>query len=131
MTTPFLAPELVDIAERLPSRLKADGHIAKPVLKLLAARYFPKEWIYRPNQGFPTPTLRWIDGPLGRWKRELLDDWTARSNVFGVGTCSDPDAASHYEAVWTAMTLEMFCRQFLDGEGGPPIGGMDPNLKAS
>ena len=54
VTSPFLAPEIVDIAERLPSRLKADGHIAKPVLKTLAARFFPKEWIYREHQGFPT-----------------------------------------------------------------------------
>ena len=29
------------------------------------------------------------------------------------------DADRNYEAIWTAITLEMFCRQFIDGDGSP------------
>jgi len=119
VTTPFLGPEIVEIAERLPSKLKADGRIAKPVLKSLAARYFPREWIYRPNQGFPTPTIRWLKGPLRGWKRVLFDDRMAVRDFLDAAKYGEPDVDRHYEAIWTAMTLELFCRQFVDGEGGP------------
>ena len=119
VTSPFLAPEIVDVAEKLPSRLKADGRIAKPVLKTLAARFFPKEWIYRQHQGFPTPTSRWLEGPLSSWRHALSDERMASRGVMNVAAIRAGDADRNYEAIWTAMTLELFCRQFIDGEGGP------------
>ena len=85
VTSPFLAPEIVDVAETLPSRLKADGRIAKPVLKTLATRFFPKEWIYREHQGFPTPTSRWLQGPLSSWRHALSDERMASRGVMNVG----------------------------------------------
>jgi asparagine synthase (glutamine-hydrolysing) len=119
VTTPFLAPEIVDVAGKLPSELKSDGRIAKPVLKALASRLFPKEWIYRKNQGFPTPTSRWLQGPLSSWSHALLDGRMASRVLLSVETSQAGDASRNCEAIWTAMTLEMFCRQFIDGEGSP------------
>ncbi len=118
VTMPFLSPELVDVAGELPSRFKADGRSAKPVLKRLAARFYPEEWIYRPHQGFPTPTSHWLEGALESWRRALSDDRTESRGVVNVAAIQ-ADAHRNYEAIWTAMTLEMFCRQFVDGDGGP------------
>lgn len=118
VTTPFLAPEIVDVAEKLPSNLKADGRVAKPVLKRLAARFFPEEWIYRQHQGFPTPTSEWLRGPLKSWIRALSDERTKARGLANIAAIR-ADTDRNYEAVWTAMTLEMFCRQFIDGDGGP------------
>jgi asparagine synthase (glutamine-hydrolysing) len=117
VTMPFLLPDLVEVAAKLPSILKSDGSIAKPVLKAVATRYFPKEWIYRKNQGFPTPTARWLEGPLGPWRRALFDRRMAGRAFASVAAIRDWDHCRDHEAVWTAMTLELFCRQFLDGEG--------------
>jgi asparagine synthase (glutamine-hydrolysing) len=119
VVTPFLAPEVVGIAERLPSGLKTDGVESKPVLKTLAARYFPREWIYRPHQGFPTPTLRWLQGPLERWRREMFDRRTETRGDGVLSTLRGRPVDVDFEAVWTAMTLESFSRQFIDGDGGP------------
>jgi asparagine synthase (glutamine-hydrolysing) len=119
VTSPFLAPEIVDIAVKLPSKMKADGRVSKPVLKALAARYFPKEWIYRPNQGFPTPTSHWLRGPLDSWRRALSGERTEIRGVVNTSAIRAGDVDSNYEAIWTAMTLEMFCRQYIDGEGDP------------
>ncbi len=123
VTTPFLAPEMVDIAEKLPSRLKADGRVTKPVLKTLAARYFPEEWIYRKNYGFPTPSSQWLRGPLSSWRSALSDERMASRGLVNVAAITARDVDRNYEAIWTAMTLEMFCRQFIDGEGGPDLNG--------
>jgi asparagine synthetase B (glutamine-hydrolysing) len=51
---PFLSPEVLDVARVLPSELRATGTEAKPVLKRLMARSFPREWVCRKKQGFPT-----------------------------------------------------------------------------
>ena len=119
VTSPFLAPEIIDVVETLPSRLKADGLIAKPVLKTLATRFFPEEWIYREHQGFPTPTSRWLKGPLSSWRLALSDERTVSRGVMDVAGMRAGDTDRNYEAIWTAMTLELFFRQFIDGEGGP------------
>ena len=122
VTTPFLAPEIVDVAAKLPSKFKADGQVAKPVLKRLAARLFPKEWIYRPHQGFPTPTSHWLQGPLKSWRHALCGERTESRGLVNVAAIR-ADADRDYEAIWSAMTLEMFCRQFIDGDGGPDRDG--------
>src|SRR5688572_17277492 len=114
---------MVEIAETLPSTLKADGPTAKPVLKTLAARFFPREWIYRPHQGFPTPTTQWLQGPFSSWRRQLSGERMASRGLLSVADLQAMEAGRDYEAIWTAMTLEMFCRQFLDGEGSGGIMG--------
>ncbi len=126
VTTPFLAPEIVDVAVQLPSKFKADGRVAKPVLKKLAARFFPEEWIYRPHHGFPTPTSHWLQGPLKSWRHALCGERTESRGLVNVAAIR-ADADRNYEAIWSAMTLELFCRQFIDGDGGP---GSDEDVAA-
>lgn len=116
---PFLAPEMVDVALEVPSRLKADRDIAKPVLKTLAARYFPKDWIYRTKQGFPTQISCWLEGQLGQWRRLLSEERTATRGFLDLAALRAAKVGRDDEAIWSSMSLEMFCRQFIDGEGGP------------
>jgi asparagine synthase (glutamine-hydrolysing) len=116
---PFLSAEMVDIARQLPSQLKVTGEIAKPVLKRLMARSFPAGWVYRKKQGFPTHTTRWLAGPLRRWHRTLTEERTAARDLLSLRTLRVSDVEPYYEAVWTSMCLEIFCRQFIDGQGAP------------
>lgn len=120
---PFLSPELVNVALELPSCFKADGEIAKPVLKRLAARYFPKDWIYREKQGFPTQISSWLDGQLGQWRRLLSEERTASRGILNLNELRSAVVGRQYEAIWTSMSLEMFYRQFIDGDGGPDSSG--------
>lgn len=119
VTMPFLSPEMVAMARELPHRLKASGELAKPVLKRLMSRSFPAEWVYRKKQGFPTQTTRWLAGPLRRWHRTLTEERTAARDLLALKTLRASDVEPYYEAVWTSVCLEIFCRQFIDGQGGP------------
>ena len=112
VTLPFLSPEMVEVAAGLPSTLKRDGETSKPVLKRLASRYFPREWIYRTKLGFPTPTSRWLGGPLNKWT-ELLDGGRGlMRDLIDFQALKDAKVGRDDEAIWTAMTLEIFRRQF-------------------
>ena len=123
VTTPFLSREILDIARVLPSQLKAMGHVTKPVLKRLMARSFPDEWVYREKQGFPTHTTRWLTQPLSRWHLLLAEQRTRSRGLLSLRNKRKADVRHYYEAIWSSISLELFCRQFLDGDSGPDTPG--------
>jgi asparagine synthase (glutamine-hydrolysing) len=61
---PFLDPELMALAFRLPAALKYHHLETKRVLKALARELVPPEVIDRKKQGFSVPLARWLRGPL-------------------------------------------------------------------
>ncbi len=121
VATPYLAHEIVQIAQELPPEFKAVGGQAKPVLKRLMARSFPAEMVYRRKQGFPTDVTSWLKGPLARKRRILTEERTQSRGLLSATTSPASEVMPHFEGVWTSLCLEIFCRQFLDGDGGPAL----------
>lgn len=50
--TPYLSPEIAAFASTLTSQELCEGSNTKRVLKAVAKRYFPEDWIDRPKKGF-------------------------------------------------------------------------------
>ncbi|WP_207485938.1 N-acetylglutaminylglutamine amidotransferase [Arenibaculum pallidiluteum] len=74
---PFLDHELVELAARVPGRLKVrDG--GKWVLKEAARRVVPAEVIDRPKGYFPVPALKYLRGPYLDMVRDVLNQPAAR-----------------------------------------------------
>ena len=70
--TPFLDPDVIVLASRLPTSLKIrDGH-GKWVLRQVLYKHIPPEIIDRPKVGFAIPIGLWLRGPLREWAEELL-----------------------------------------------------------
>lgn len=70
---PFLDPELVEFASRLPSRLRMHGLTTKYVLKKAVEDIIPKQIINRPKKGFGIPVARWIKNQLRPLMEHLLN----------------------------------------------------------
>lgn len=70
---PFLDPNVVDFAWRLPIGAKIQGSSGKQILRKLLSRYIPSEIIDRPKMGFGMPVDEWLRGPLVDWADSLLD----------------------------------------------------------
>lgn len=89
--SPFLSLPLVEFANRLPDRFKAQGNALKILLRRMAARRgFPAEIVSQPKRGFTVPLARWIKSSL-RGRAEALvgsNDWT--------DGLVDPSAIKHY-----------------------------------
>jgi asparagine synthase (glutamine-hydrolysing) len=62
--SPLLDPEVIEFCARLPSQYKVKGGVGKYLLKKLAERYFPGEFVHRPKMGFGIPLAAWFRGPL-------------------------------------------------------------------
>lgn len=57
---PFLAPEVVRLAQQMRNNQRVTLIEKKILLKQLAVRYFPRDLIYRPKQGFAAPLEVWL-----------------------------------------------------------------------
>jgi asparagine synthase (glutamine-hydrolysing) len=96
---PLLDHEVVELAFRLPDRLKVKGGATKPLLKRIAARRVPKECVYRPKEGFSMPMKHWLRGPLRSRMESLLDDRRLRE-----------------EGIFRPATVDRLKREHLNGQ---------------
>ncbi len=127
---PLLDHRVVELAARLPSRLKLDGTRSKVLLRRVAERRLPAEILSRPKRGFAPPVSRWLRGELQGFARDLL---LAR-DAFGrdlfdqreVARLLDDHAARRLEAgwsIWTLLMLELWGREV--ARQAPAVSGTD------
>jgi asparagine synthase (glutamine-hydrolysing) len=120
---PFLDHHLVEAALAIPSRQKLRGFTTKAVLREALREVVPKPILTRKKMGFPVP--------MGRWLREqhwpLVQELVLSPRALARGHFQ-PEAlqklaedhhagrANHGDRLWLLINLELWNRQFLDGE---------------
>jgi asparagine synthase (glutamine-hydrolysing) len=72
--SPLLDHEVIEYCAGLPADLKVRQRIGKYLLKKLAARYFPAEFVHRRKMGFGIPLADWLRGPLRPTLETLVRD---------------------------------------------------------
>lgn len=72
--SPFLDHELMEFCASLPVSLKVHKRSGKYLLKRLAERYFPREFVYRRKMGFGIPVAEWLRTCLRRHTEEVIHD---------------------------------------------------------
>jgi asparagine synthase (glutamine-hydrolysing) len=118
---PFLNHELVELAARMPPRLKLRGLKRKYILKRAAESLLPREVIWRKKAGFGAPMRAWLRGPL----RPLVDELLSEEVVRARGLFRPKEVRRVVESnlsgredfglqVLQLLTLEMWQREFLD-----------------
>ena len=58
--SPLLSKSLVEYMFKLPLKYKINNGITKSIPKKLLSKYLPKEYIYKPKQGFGVPLAEWF-----------------------------------------------------------------------
>jgi asparagine synthase (glutamine-hydrolysing) len=126
---PLLNHELVELAARMPPRMKLRGLRRKYILKRAAEKLLPREVVWRKKAGFGAPMRSWLRGHL----RPLVDELLSEETVRRRGLFRPEEVRRVVEAnlsgredfslqVLQLLTLEMWQRAFLDDnlslEGG-------------
>jgi len=118
---PLLDHELVELAARIPARLKLKGLSGKHILKRAAEAWLPSEIINRKKAGFSAPVRAWLVRDL----REMVEDLLSESNINRRGYFEysfvrrliDENLSGREDnslKVFQLLTLELWHRAFID-----------------
>ena len=69
---PFVDPDVMIAAWRVPMRMKIGGGRGKLVLRDILDRHVPRALMERPKQGFAIPVDAWLRGVLRDWAGDML-----------------------------------------------------------
>jgi asparagine synthase (glutamine-hydrolysing) len=119
---PFLDREFVELACRVPDRLKIRDGTSKWILKRVAERYIPREVARRPKEGFSVPLKQWLAGAY----RELVDELLAESRIRREGLFEWDEIArlrkehfagrrNHSHQLWAVMMFQSWQDRWLNG----------------
>lgn len=125
---PLLDYELVDLVSSMPSSFCVDLALrprrernTKRLLKAVTERHFPKRYVYRKKQGFGLPLIRYFQAPeMQPLIESVIRSATQRGLVnarimrrWWKDEIGRPNIA---EALWIAITFELWARQIFDGD---------------
>lgn len=129
---PFLDPDLVELATRLPNRYKQHGWTGKWILRKAMEGILPRDVIYRSKTGFGAPLRHWMRNELrGVVEDVLSEESLRRRGLFdpaGVRRLVDLNRAGRIDAaypIFSIMCMEFWCRMFLDGPVPAPTAKQD------
>ncbi|MBI3653902.1 MAG: asparagine synthase (glutamine-hydrolyzing) [Acidobacteria bacterium] len=118
---PLLDYELVEMAARIPTRLKIKGLTRKYVLKKAAEAWLPKNIIYRKKAGFSAPLRSWLHNDLRPMVEELLSETNIKRRGYfdyaEVRRLIDDNLAGREDnglKIFQLLTLELWHREFID-----------------
>lgn len=121
---PFVDPRLIEYAATIPTKMKLKGlggDGLKHILRKTAARYLPKELIYREKQGFGFPIARWMRTDLNQFLRNLFKEsrfvelGIFRQDVINRYLDEHLDGESdHNFRLWILLNLELWYRVYFE-----------------
>lgn len=119
---PFLDPDLMALAARIPDHYRQNGAQGKWILKKAMEGILPDEVIYRPKTGFGVPLRAWLRGPLKPMLHDLLStDSLRKRGIFEPAAVSrlvlenQLGRTDHAYSILSLMCIELWCRGFIDG----------------
>jgi asparagine synthase (glutamine-hydrolysing) len=118
--SPFLDRELMEFVNCLPTTFKVKRGETKYLLKKAAAKYVPREVIYRGKMGFGIPLKRWITADLRNYVNESLSyTEMKKGDIFSPGEIRKI-LNEHYSgqndnsiAIWTLVVFQHWHRKYM------------------
>ncbi len=106
---PFLDPDLMNFAARLPVHFKQHGSVGKWIFKRAMEGMLPRNVIYRPKTGFGVPLRSWMRAELrDTVNRALAPDTLRRRGLFdpeGVKRLLEADRSGQIDASYPLFEL--------------------------
>jgi len=135
---PLLDHELIEMAARMPARLKLKGLTRKYILKRTAEKWLPRDIVYRKKAGFSAPVRAWLVRDLRDWVEDLLSESAIRERGYfdykAVRRLIDDNLSGREDnnlKIFQLLTLELWHREFIDCNSGWRDSDQVPALASS
>ena len=118
---PFLDQGVIELAFRMPGRMKLRGNTRKHVLKKAMAGILPPSILHRRKEGFSIPMKNWLRRELRPLMQELLSkERVRRRGLFRWSAIERrisehlAGRANHAHQLFPLMVFERWAEEFLD-----------------
>jgi asparagine synthase (glutamine-hydrolysing) len=122
---PFLDYRVVEMAARMPRRLKFRRGRGKLILRETFADLLPESIQRRPKMGFGVPLDHWFRHELREFTRDVLLDkrtldrgYFRPESVSGLWDEHQQGRFNHGYRLWSLLILELWQREWIDGRSG-------------
>ncbi len=118
---PFLDHRLVELAARIPSRLKFPGLRTRAIYRRAMTGILPPFVLERGKQGYSLPLKHWLRGELREYMSALLGASPLireHFNPAGVNVLIDEHTRrvrNHNHVLWALMNAALWHRRFIEG----------------
>lgn len=126
--SPLLDHRVVELAFRLPQRLKRADQTGKHLLKRIASRRLPQAVMAMRKRGFTAPIGEWIAGPCaGRFRDQVLGPGAAIASLIDQSVVRRyfdehrQGTRDHSYALWAVWVLERWSRTQMDRRLQTPV----------
>ena len=123
---PFMDHELVELAARMPARLKVHGFTMKYILKKAVKPWLPTEILNRKKRGFGAPMGAWLRRDLKSLVQETLSEQQVRQRglfqwpvVKGLIQRHEAQQGDYTDHLLALINLELWFREFIDSSARP------------
>lgn len=129
---PLLDHKLVEFAATIPPEFQLRNGSAKYIFKQAMRGILPDHIIDRPKQGFAVPLGSWFRGELDGYVRDILLSDSSRARGIFNTVYIENLLAMHARGrpldlqLWTLLSFELWCRQFLDNSAAVPLRNAQP-----
>jgi len=114
--SPFLDTELAEFVYNIPTEYKMDKRGGKIILKDILADSMPREFVYRPKQGFGAPVVEWLK--TDKTKKLVYEIFGGTASLYDFLRKEEViklidrfyrynDDSIHYK-IWTLLSLELW-----------------------
>jgi asparagine synthase (glutamine-hydrolysing) len=117
---PLIDHRIVEFAATVPARFRLHHGSTKHLFKLAMRGVLPDHIIDRPKHGFAVPLAQWLRADLATFARDVLLSTTAQQRglfnsrqVERLLRLNDRGRNLDLQ-LWTMLSLELWCRRFLD-----------------
>ena len=122
---PFLDHELVELACRIPTKLKISGGVRKYILRQVAKKLIPPACLTSPKRSFTFPIAVWRSGVLNLTmgksinllkKRDIINSSAVDRLKNVIGHRSMSSYWTDYFRLWSLSSLELWMENFIDAK---------------
>jgi len=118
--SPLLDHHMIELAGKIPFRLKVKNGESKYILKKALETVIPRENLYRPKMGFGVPLHLWFSGKLNKYTRGVLLSKKAEIKGLVRQDAIKNMLEGHSETndfgprLWALLSLELWLKSFFN-----------------